>query len=127
MIARFLRAASVLTIVAATSIAEEIRPGVYRTPDARFENLPGYDFPPHYKEIADYRVHYLDEGPAHGETVLMLHVEPTWSYLYRSMIPVLADAGYRCIVPDLIGFGKSDKPADMGTHTCGLMAVTTNA
>lgn len=96
---------------------EEIRPGILRTPDARFENLPDFDFDPHYIEIGDYRVHYLDEGPAKGEIVFMLHGEPTWSYLYRKMIPVLTEAGYRCIVPDLIGFGRSDKPVSMDTHT----------
>jgi len=97
--------------------SEEIKPGILRTPDARFENLPGYDFEPHYIEIGDYRVHYLDEGPADGEIVLLLHGEPTWSYLYRTMIPVLTEAGYRSIVPDLIGFGRSDKPVSMDTHT----------
>jgi haloalkane dehalogenase len=97
--------------------SEEVKPGILRTPDARFENLPGYDFDPHYIEVGDYRVHYLDEGPADGEIVLMLHGEPSWSYLYRKMIPVLTKAGYRSIVPDLIGFGKSDKPASMDTHT----------
>jgi len=97
--------------------AEEIRPGVYRTPDERFRHLPGFDFTPHYLEINGYRVAYLDEGPADGEVILLLHGEPTWSYLYRKMIPVLVNAGHRCIVPDLIGFGRSDKPASMETHT----------
>jgi len=96
---------------------EEVRPGVLRTPDERFENLPGFDFEPHYVEINGYRVHYLDEGPVDGEVILMLHGEPTWSYLYRKMIPVLTKAGLRCIVPDLIGFGRSDKPASMDVHT----------
>lgn len=100
-----------------SSPAEEIRPGVYRTPDAHFENLPGFDFTPHYKDISGYRVHYLDEGPRDGEVILMLHGEPTWSYLYRKMVPVLTKTGYRCIVPDLIGFGRSDKPASMDVHT----------
>ena len=99
------------------SLAEEIRPGVYRTPDERFEDLPEYDFKPHYREIADYRIHYLDEGPRDGEPILLLHGEPTWSYLYRKMIPILTEAGYRCIVPDLIGFGRSDKPASLEVHT----------
>ena len=103
--------------LAAPALAEEIRPGVYRTPDARFENLPGFDFDPHYLEIDGYRVHYLDVGPADGEPVLLIHGEPTWSYLYRKMIPGLVAAGHRCIVPDLIGFGRSDKPASMDTHT----------
>lgn len=104
-------------LFAFVSAAEEVRPGVLRTPDERFENLPGYDFDPHYAEIDGYRVHYLDEGPRDGEVVLMLHGEPTWSYLYRKMIPVLNEAGLRCIVPDLIGFGRSDKPTSMDTHT----------
>jgi haloalkane dehalogenase len=81
-----------------------------RTPDARFSNLPGYDFAPHYVDVDGLRVHYLDEGPADGATVLLLHGEPSWSYLYRKMIPPLRDAGFRVIAPDLIGFGKSDKP-----------------
>ena len=96
---------------------EEIKPGILRTPDARFENLLGYDFDPHYIEVGEYRVHYLDEGPADGEIILLLHGEPTWSYLYRKVIPVLTEAGFRSIVPDLIGFGKSDKPVSMDTHT----------
>ena len=97
--------------------ADEIKPGVYRTPDERFANLPDFDFEPHYKEINGYRVHYLDEGPRDGQVILMLHGEPTWSYLYRKMVPVLTKAGHRCIVPDLIGFGRSDKPAKMEAHT----------
>ncbi|MFP6584837.1 MAG: haloalkane dehalogenase [Candidatus Hydrogenedentota bacterium] len=104
-------------LVSIVSSAEEVKAGVLRTPDSRFENLPGYDFEPNYIQIGDYRVHYLDEGPKDGEIVLMLHGEPTWSYLYRHMIPVLTEAGYRCIVPDLIGFGRSDKPTSMDTHT----------
>ena len=81
-----------------------------RTPDARFSNLPGYDFAPHYVEIDGLRMHYVDEGPDDGAVVLLLHGEPSWSYLYRKMIPPLRDAGFRVIAPDLIGFGKSDKP-----------------
>ena len=87
-----------------------------RTPDERFEGLSGYPFAPHYAEVADgeggtLRVHYLDEGPADGPVVLLLHGEPSWSYLYRHMIPVLTDAGLRVVAPDLVGFGRSDKPA----------------
>ncbi len=82
-----------------------------RTPDARFENLPGYDFTPHYVDVDGMRMHYVDEGPGGGDVVLLLHGEPSWSYLYRHMIPPLATAGLRVIAPDLIGFGKSDKPA----------------
>jgi haloalkane dehalogenase len=96
---------------------DEISPGVLRTPDARFADLPDYPFPPNYKTIAGYRLHYLDEGPPTADPVLLLHGEPTWSYLYRKMIPPLTAAGHRCIAPDLIGFGKSDKPRDMNVHT----------
>ena len=110
-------AAALVGLLAGPLAAEEIRPGVLRTPDERFANLPGFDYEPHYQEINGYRVHYLDEGPRDGEPVLLIHGEPTWSYLYRKMIPVLTGAGYRCIVPDLIGFGRSDKPVSMDTHT----------
>ena len=103
--------------LAGAAVGEEIRPGVFRTPDERFQNLPGFDFAPHYVDVAGYRVHYLDEGPRDGQIVLLLHGEPTWSFLYRKMIPVLTAAGHRVIAPDLIGFGRSDKPASMDTHT----------
>ena len=81
-----------------------------RTPDSRFEGLPDYDYAPHYVDIDGMRMHYVDEGPRDGEVVLLLHGEPSWSFLYRHMIPPLRDAGLRVIAPDLIGFGKSDKP-----------------
>jgi haloalkane dehalogenase len=81
-----------------------------RTPDSRFEGLPDYDYAPHYVDIDGMRMHYVDEGPRDGEVVLLLHGEPSWSYLYRHMIPPLRDAGLRVIAPDLIGVGKSDKP-----------------
>lgn len=109
--------AIVLTLIVSNSYADEVRPGVLRTPDSRFENLPEFNFEPHYAEIQGYRVHYIDEGPADGEVVLMLHGEPTWSYLYRKMIPVFVAAGYRAIAPDLIGFGRSDKPTSMDVHS----------
>ena len=80
---------------------------VIRTPDDRFANLPGYNFKPHYIEIDGLRVHYVDEGK--GDVVLLLHGEPSWSYLYRKMIPIIVAAGHRVIAPDLIGFGRSDK------------------
>jgi len=88
-----------------------------RAPDARFENLPDYDFAPHYAEILGYRIHYVDEGPPDGQVVLLLHGQPSWSYLYRHMIPLLAASGYRVIAPDLVGFGKSDKPTRQSDYS----------
>lgn len=95
---------------------------ILRTPDERFANLPAFPFSPHYVEIPDgeggtLRVHYVDEGPPGGETVLLMHGEPSWSFLYRKMIPVLVREGFRCIAPDLVGFGRSDKPASRGDYT----------
>jgi haloalkane dehalogenase len=90
---------------------------ILRTPDERFAGLPGYDFAPHYVEIDGLRVHYVDEGPRDGAVVLLLHGEPSWSYLYRTMIPPLVAAGYRAVAPDMVGFGRSDKPADIAAHT----------
>jgi len=87
----------------------EVSPGVLRTPDSQFKNLKDYPFEPNYIEIQGLRVHYLDEGPKDADPIFLLHGEPTWSYLFRKMIPILADAGHRVIVPDMIGFGKSDK------------------
>ncbi len=80
-----------------------------RTPDHRFENLPDYPFNPNYIDVDHLRMHYVDEGAKEAPVVLLLHGEPSWSYLYRHMIPPLIDAGLRAIAPDLIGFGKSDK------------------
>jgi haloalkane dehalogenase len=93
-----------------------------RTPDERFTDLPGYPFSPHYVDVPDpeggtLRVHYLDEGQADAEPVLMLHGEPSWSFLYRKMIPTVVDAGLRAVVPDLVGFGRSDKPAKRSDYT----------
>ncbi len=87
---------------------------ILRTPDDRFQNLPDYPFAPNYAEVGDgLRMHYVDEGPHDAtETVLMMHGEPTWSFLYRKMILIVVGAGYRVIAPDLIGFGKSDKVAE---------------
>jgi haloalkane dehalogenase len=85
------------------------KPGVLRTPDDCFENLPDYPFEANYVDVDDLRVHYLDEGPKFADPILLMHGEPSWSYLYRKMIPGLVAAGHRCIAPDLIGFGKSDK------------------
>src|SRR5271170_2366319 len=95
---------------------------VLRTPDLCFEGLAGFDFEPHYADIPDLdggtlRVHYLDEGPADGQTVLLLHGEPSWCYLYRHMIPVLTGAGLRVVAPDLVGFGRSDKPTPRSEYT----------
>lgn len=91
---------------------------VHRTPDSRFEGLPGFAFAPHYLELKDgLRLHYLDEGPQDGQPVLMLHGEPTWCYLWRHMIGPVAAAGYRVLAPDLIGFGKSDKPTDRAAYS----------
>ena len=93
-----------------------------RTPDRRFESLPGFNFAPRYVERLDgfegLRMHYLDEGRADAaKTFLCLHGEPTWSYLYRKMIPVFTAAGHRVIAPDFFGFGRSDKPVDDATYT----------
>jgi haloalkane dehalogenase len=93
-----------------------------RTPDERFADLPDFTFAPNYVEVADgeggrLRVHYLDEGPRDGRVVLLMHGEPSWCFLYRKMIPVLAAAGLRCIAPDLVGFGRSDKPVKRSDYT----------
>jgi haloalkane dehalogenase len=102
---------------------------ILRTPDERFEGLPGFDFAPHYVEIpaasaangadtATLRVHYLDEGPSDAaETVLLMHGEPSWCYLYRKMVPPLVSSGVRVIAPDLVGFGRSDKPSVRTDYT----------
>lgn len=88
-----------------------------RTPEERFENLSGYPFAPHYALIEGLRMHYVEEGPREANPVLMLHGEPTWSYLYRKMIPPLAAAGYRVIAVDHLGMGRSDKPIELSFHT----------
>lgn len=93
-----------------------------RTPDERFENLPDFPFEPHYIEIPDgeggrLRIHYVDENRQGRETVLLMHGEPSWSFLYRKMIPIIARAGHRVVAPDLVGFGRSDKPADRRDYT----------
>ena len=88
-----------------------------RTPDDRFENLPGYDFAANYVDIDGLRMHYVDEGSRNADPVLMLHGEPSWSFLYRHMIRPITDAGFRAIAPDLIGFGKSDKPAQRSDYS----------
>lgn len=95
---------------------------VLRTPDQRFDGLPGFPFAPHYAEVDDgeggsLRVHYLDEGPADANPVLLLHGEPSWCYLYRTMVPVLVEAGHRVVCPDLVGFGRFDKPSHQRDYT----------
>ena len=103
--------------VAVCATADEIAPGIFRTPESRFENLADFPFHPNYLQIGDYRVHYLDEGPKGAAPVFLLHGEPTWSYLFRKMIPVLTAAGHRVIAPDMIGFGRSDKQADESLYS----------
>jgi haloalkane dehalogenase len=91
-----------------------------RTPDERFAGLPEFAYPPRYCEIGDggrLRVAWVEDGPAHADPVLLLHGEPSWSFLYRRMVPILAAAGHRVICPDLVGFGRSDKPTRIEDHT----------
>jgi haloalkane dehalogenase len=90
---------------------------VLRTPEERFADLPDFGYSPRYAGVGELRLAYVEAGPAEGEPVLLLHGEPSWSFLYRKVMPVLADAGLRAIAADLVGFGRSDKPADMGDHT----------
>jgi haloalkane dehalogenase len=88
---------------------------IFRTPDERFENLPGYTFEPHYSQLDGLRLHHLDEGG--GDPIVCFHGEPTWSYLYRKMIPPLVTGGYRVVCPDYAGFGRSDKPTEREWYT----------
>jgi len=90
---------------------------IIRTPDERFANLTGYPFSPHYTDADGLRIHYVDEGPREADPVLLLHGEPSWSYMYRDTISTLAAAGHRVIAPDLPGFGRSDKPLHRGDYT----------
>jgi haloalkane dehalogenase len=87
------------------------------TPEENFEGLANFDFAPNYHGWQDMNVHYLDEGPKDGPVMLLMHGMPTWSYLYRDIIPPLVEAGFRCIAPDHLGFGKSDKPTDVYWYT----------
>jgi len=87
------------------------------TPEERFDNLPDFPFESHFIEADGIRIHYLDEGPEQVEVILLMHGEPSWSFLYRHMIPILVKAGFRIIVPDLVGFGRSDKPTEQNDHT----------
>jgi haloalkane dehalogenase len=94
---------------------------ILRTPEERFENLPDYPFAPNYTNFGEARIHYVDEGNKNSdETVLMLHGEPSWSFLYRKMIPIVADANTRVVAPDLLGFGKSDKFAEAEKYTYAM-------
>ena len=99
---------------------------IFRTTDDRFENLPGFTYEPHYREWRSIRLAHIDEGE--GQPVVMLHGEPTWSFLYRKVMPPLLDAGRRCIAPDLPGFGRSDKPTDESwysydNHTAAVVSL----
>jgi haloalkane dehalogenase len=117
------RAAALAELSSGGRTADRRKPvDALRTPDDRFEDLPGYPFEPHYAEIPDgeggtLRVHHIDEGDPGAEPVLLLHGEPSWSYLYRHMIPVIVDSGHRAVAPDLVGFGRSDKPARRTDYT----------
>jgi haloalkane dehalogenase len=100
-------------------------PPFVRTPDSNFDGLAEFPFAPHYLDVGGLRMHHLDEGPADGPVALMVHGMPTWSYLYRNIIPTMVAAGYRCIAPDHIGFGRSDKVTepgwyDIARHTANL-------
>jgi haloalkane dehalogenase len=90
---------------------------VLRTPEARFGDLPGFGYAPRYADVDGLRLAYVETGPADGEPVLLLHGEPSWSFLYRTVMPVLADAGLRAIAADLVGFGRSDKPSEPADHS----------
>src|SRR5882757_5483238 len=95
----------------------EVTSEVFRTPDDRFTDLPGYGFTPNYADLDGLRMHYLDEGPRDGRPIVCFHGEPSWAYLYRKMIGPLVAAGHRVVVPDYAGFGRSDKPTDRGWYT----------
>jgi haloalkane dehalogenase len=90
-------------------------PGAYRTPDERFAEIPGFPFEPRYREAAGLRLAHIDEGD--GRPVVLFHGEPTWSYLWRDVVPPLLDAGFRCIAPDHAGFGRSDKPTELDWYS----------
>ena len=114
-----IRVASIVAfaMLAGAAVANGQQVPRVRTPDERFANLKGYPFAPHYAEINGLRMHYVDEGQATQGTFLLLHGEPSWSYLYRNLIPVFVQAGYRVIAPDMIGFGRSDKVTDPQWYT----------
>lgn len=87
------------------------------TPEERFENLPEFTFNPHFLKVDGINIHYLDEGNKQAEVILLMHGEPSWCFLYRHMIPILVKAGFRILAPDLVGFGRSDKPTEQNDHT----------
>jgi haloalkane dehalogenase len=88
-----------------------------RTPDERFAEVPDFPYQPHYAEVDGVRIAWVEDGPSDGEPALLLHGEPSWSFLYRTMVPILANAELRVIAPDLVGFGRSDKPAELSDHS----------
>ncbi len=90
---------------------------VLRTPEERFAHLPDFPYPPRYVELPDVRIHYLEAGAPEAEPVVLMHGEPSWSFLYRKLVPLLVAAGYRVIAPDLVGFGRSDKPVERAAYT----------
>ncbi|MHA1460711.1 MAG: haloalkane dehalogenase [Promethearchaeota archaeon] len=87
------------------------------TPEERFKNLPDFPFEPHFIDVDGINIHYLDEGTSQTEAILLMHGEPSWCFLYRHMIPILVKGGYRILAPDLVGFGRSDKPTEQADHT----------
>ena len=99
----------IISLISLNLFSNEIKNGVLRTPDERFQNLKDYPYQPNYMMIDGLRIHYLDEGPKNADPIFLLHGEPAWSYLFRKMIPILTALGHRVIVPDCVGFGKSDK------------------
>jgi haloalkane dehalogenase len=90
---------------------------IVRTPDDRFASLPDFPYLPHYVELPELRIHYVEAGPPGADPVVLMHGEPSWSFLYRKLIPIIAGAGYRVIAPDLVGFGRSDKLVERGAYT----------
>lgn len=109
-----------------SATSAEVKQGALRTPDECFKNLEDFPFKPNYIEVDGYRIHYLDEGPSDADPILLMHGEPSWCYLYRKMIPTLAAAGHRCIAPDLLGFGRSDKLASRIEYSYQLHADIIN-
>ena len=108
---------STATCRGAKSRATDVTVDFVRTPDERFADLPDWPYEPQYVDVDGLRMAFVDEGPRDARTILLLHGEPTWGYLYRRMLPTLLDAGYRTVVPDLIGFGRSDKPTERAAYT----------